>query len=80
MEKNISEILMKLPIFFYDENAFENVVCNMMTIWYGPQCVKTQGSEIFDRNHPGVWLRQADSDLISHIKCPHKLEILHNFV
>ena len=38
---NFSEILSKIYTFFIQENAFENVVCEMAAISSGPQCVKS---------------------------------------
>ena len=36
----ISEILIKIHVFFIQENAFENIVCEMSAILSRPQCVK----------------------------------------
>ena len=36
---NFSEILIEIHIFFIQENAFENVVCEMASIWSRPQWV-----------------------------------------
>ena len=37
-----SEILIKINIFFFQENVFENVVCKMSAILSQPQCVNSQ--------------------------------------
>ena len=33
---------------FHQENAFENVVCEMLTISFRPQCIKITATEVLD--------------------------------
>ena len=42
---NVSEIWLKTPIIFLQENLFENIICKMAAILSWPQCF----------NWPGVW-------------------------
>ena len=40
LEIKFSEILIEINTFFFQENAFETVVCEKASIFSRPQCVK----------------------------------------
>ena len=60
---NFSDILIEIQTFFFEENTFENVVCEMLFISSWPQCVN--GCQALS----GQQIRHSDSiqGIISHI-------------
>ena len=52
---NISEILVCIHTFSFKKNSFENVLCEIASILYRPQCVKSMKESMFLTCNMMIW-------------------------